>query len=221
MHICITRPRWVNSLTLIGQLKDMYVSLLNKCNPILTLIHSTKYKKVTFLFHVFPWYFFWFPLYNCLFSGSCWLIYGSPLKQCCQSELVGTLISVGWWDVQCGRSIPFICLCSAWTQTRWIESGACWNIKTIFISIEYKDHLSRYRYPHLNEKNTPALSLWWKPQNCYSVSHDGNSTAELFLNSSSASAAYMRQWIGSALVKIMACRLFVAKPLSKPMLGYC
>ena len=32
---------------------------------------------------------------------------------------------------------------------------------------------------------------------------------------------YMRQWIGSALAQIMACRLFGAKPLSKPMLGYC
>ena len=35
------------------------------------------------------------------------------------------------------------------------------------------------------------------------------------------SAAYMRLGIGSALVQIMACRLFGAKPLSKPMLGYC
>ena len=40
------------------------------------------------------------------------------------------------------------------------------------------------------------------------------------LNSSPPSAAYMRQWIGSALVHIMACRLFGVKPLSKPMLGY-
>ena len=40
-------------------------------------------------------------------------------------------------------------------------------------------------------------------------------------NSSPPSAAYMRQWIGSALVQIMACRLYGAKPsLSKPMLGY-
>ena len=31
----------------------------------------------------------------------------------------------------------------------------------------------------------------------------------------------MRQWIGSALVQIMACHLFGAKPLSKPFLGYC
>ena len=29
------------------------------------------------------------------------------------------------------------------------------------------------------------------------------------------------QWIGSALVQILACHLFGTKPLSKPMLGYC
>ena len=40
-------------------------------------------------------------------------------------------------------------------------------------------------------------------------------------NSSLPSATYIRQWIWSALVQIMACRLFGAKPLSKPMLGYC
>ena len=37
----------------------------------------------------------------------------------------------------------------------------------------------------------------------------------------SPSAAYMRQWIGSALVQIIACHLFGAKPLFEPMLGYC
>ena len=41
------------------------------------------------------------------------------------------------------------------------------------------------------------------------------------INSSPPSAAYMRQWIVSALVQIMACRLFGAKLLYKPMLGYC
>ena len=35
------------------------------------------------------------------------------------------------------------------------------------------------------------------------------------------SAAYMYKWIRSALVQIMACHLFGAKSLSKPMLGYC
>ena len=41
------------------------------------------------------------------------------------------------------------------------------------------------------------------------------------INSSPLSAAYMCKWIGSALVHIMACRLFGAKQLSTPMLGYC
>ena len=41
------------------------------------------------------------------------------------------------------------------------------------------------------------------------------------INSPPSSAAYMRQWTGSALVQIMACRLFGAKPISEPMLGYC
>ena len=46
-------------------------------------------------------------------------------------------------------------------------------------------------------------------------------TVNTFINSYPPSAAYMRQWIGPALVQIMDCRLFGAKPLSKPMLGYC
>ena len=41
------------------------------------------------------------------------------------------------------------------------------------------------------------------------------------INSSPLSAAYMHQWNGSALVQIMACRLFDIKPLSKHILGYC
>ena len=42
-----------------------------------------------------------------------------------------------------------------------------------------------------------------------------------WLNSSPPSFAYMRQWIGSALVQTMDGRRFGAKPLSKPMLDYC
>ena len=42
----------------------------------------------------------------------------------------------------------------------------------------------------------------------------------IVVNLSPPSAAYMCQWIGSALVQMMACSLFGAKPLSKPMLGY-
>ena len=39
--------------------------------------------------------------------------------------------------------------------------------------------------------------------------------------SSPPSAACMRLWTGSALVPVMACRLFGAKPLPAPMLVYC
>ena len=54
---------------------------------------------------------------------------------------------------------------------------------------------------------------------CWFFAHA--TTAQHLFNSSPPSAAYMRQWIGSALVQMMAWRLFGAKPLSKPMLGYC
>ena len=43
----------------------------------------------------------------------------------------------------------------------------------------------------------------------------------LHINSYPPNATYMHQWIGSALVQIMACRLFGAKPLSKSILYYC
>ena len=40
------------------------------------------------------------------------------------------------------------------------------------------------------------------------------------VNSSPPSAAYMHQWIVSALFQLMACRLYGTKPLSEPMLDY-
>ena len=43
----------------------------------------------------------------------------------------------------------------------------------------------------------------------------------LRVHSSPPSAAYMRQWIGWALVQKTTCRLFGAKPLSETMLFYC
>ena len=40
-------------------------------------------------------------------------------------------------------------------------------------------------------------------------------------NSSTPSDTYMRQWTRSALVQVIACCLFGAKPLPKPMLTHC
>ena len=70
-----------------------------------------------------------------------------------------------------------------------------------------------------------------RPVNCVRLSQQHSSRDIDFMlrdvtydvttvNSLPPSAAYMRQWIGSALVQIMTCRLFGTKPLSKPMLGY-
>ena len=43
----------------------------------------------------------------------------------------------------------------------------------------------------------------------------------MIFDSSPSSAAYMHHWPGSALVQVMACHLFGAKPLPEPMLAYC
>ena len=56
-------------------------------------------------------------------------------------------------------------------------------------------------------------TVWWLT--CTHLLHG------MMFNSSSPSAAYMCQRIGWALVQIMACCLFSAMPLSKPMLAYC
>ena len=46
-------------------------------------------------------------------------------------------------------------------------------------------------------------------------------TTAPIVNSALPNAAYMRQWVLSALVQITACRRISDKPLSKPMLWYC
>ena len=82
----------------------------------------------------------------------------------------------------------------------------------------------------------PSVSLWisnmsWMSGGsmqkqvflwCFQGSGCSRNISGFYLsNSSPPVVTYMCQWIGSALVQIMACRLFGAKPLSKPMLGYC
>ena len=51
------------------------------------------------------------------------------------------------------------------------------------------------------------------------IPFDPRGTAPLRVHSLSLSVAYMRRWIGSALVQAMACRLFGAKPLLGPVLS--
>ena len=56
--------------------------------------------------------------------------------------------------------------------------------------------------------------LYWVHHFATILEHD-------VFNLSHPIAAYMRPWIGSALVQVIACRLFGAKPLPGVMLAYC
>ena len=66
--------------------------------------------------------------------------------------------------------------------------------------------LSQGRTPHINQ---------------YTPFFNQSRVFGSWFNSTPPSAAYMRRWIRSASVQITACRLYSAKPLSKPMLVYC
>ena len=68
------------------------------------------------------------------------------------------------------------------------------------------------------------VTAWLRRPNTTPLRHAGYETSikcTCTFNSSPICAAYMRQWTRSALVQVMACRLFGAKPLPKPMLHYC
>ena len=74
-------------------------------------------------------------------------------------------------------------------------------------------------FPAQMASNAENVSTWW----CHHVGNTVSYKQLCFsgLNSSPPSAAYMRHWIGSELVQIMACCLFSTKPLSKSMLSCC
>ena len=89
-----------------------------------------------------------------------------------------------------------------WPNTTWKTEITNINftwIENVYVDISY-----------LNTRVHITNMMWWK-----------NGLEILHFNSYPPCAPYMRQSIGSALVQIMACRLFGAKPLSKPILGYC
>ena len=48
-----------------------------------------------------------------------------------------------------------------------------------------------------------------------------NTLNGMFINSFPTSAAYIRQWTGSSLDQVLACRLFGTKPLPEPIQTFC
>ena len=67
-----------------------------------------------------------------------------------------------------------------------------------------------------NKRLSKQLWCWWFETHSPPLWRHIND-----VHSSPPSAAYMPQRIRSTLFHIMVCRLFGAKPLSEPMLGYC
>ena len=106
-------------------------------------------------------------------------------------------------------------------------------LQTIFSNTFFKENVwSSSKIPKCPNNNIPTLiqiKAWCRlsakllpePKTVGLPMHICVTRPRWDINSSPSSAIYMRQWMKSALVEIMGCRLFGAKPLSKPMLGYC
>ena len=137
-----------------------------------------------------------------------------------------------------------------WSGRCYGDFYYAWNIMHRFVKwMDIGRKTSKFRHSHMSQSQWRNCEIiidmdCLTPTQCcifynarYTTARFGTSLANLdfyiyhnqlinvqineVFNSSPPSAAYMRPWIGSALVQIMACRIFGAKPLSKPLLGYC
>ena len=111
-----------------------------------------------------------------------------------------------------------------WKWHRWKSIGFClwppstciWNLK-----LKFQSKLDLCSGNHVvyrqTDRRTDGRTRWIQ----YTPPPTSLGGGIIMVNSCPPSAAYMCQRITSALVQIMACHLFGAKPLSKPMLAYC
>ena len=123
----------------------------------------------------------------------------------------------------------------------WNFKGYLWNSTQNILPIHWKINLLwnieilralRVKSSYAFLKRPPGIMNWlrchcdWRAphtdmESPYTICGYRRHYTSSAINSSPPSDAHMRQWIRSALVQIIACRLFGAKPLSKPMLIYC
>ena len=154
-------------------------------------------------------------------------------RQCRRKRLTSTkgLIWVGCWTS------------TSWFYV-WFRNGSEFVYHTVWISAKktfvcemgFQFHMNSrsakvwWRCIDAQNSSTPDIihhvkCAWIWPITCLcqwaSVFFIHPAFIYCLLNSSPPSAAYRCQWIMSALIQIMACRLFGAKPLPKPTLGYC
>ena len=75
-------------------------------------------------------------------------------------------------------------------------------------------------FPAQMASNAENVSIWWRHHDISQLENSRNTiSTHLLLNSSPLTAAYMRQWTRSALVQVMACRLFGAKTLPEQVMA--
>ena len=105
----------------------------------------------------------------------------------------------------------------------WNIIKCVWNfiLKYVMPDICQESEKTAWQTSHTSVYCYAGVLTHWSPMTVCSVVGVGQYWITWWPNSSPPSATYMRQWIGLALVQIMACRLFCTKPLSKPVLGYC
>ena len=93
------------------------------------------------------------------------------------------------------------------------------------VFFQHKDSLSTHRKYHIKDRTVaePSNLNNEKTYSSKMVSLYGGMQfrMEFIIHAAPTSVAYMWLWISSALVPIMACRLFGAKPLPETMLTYC
>ena len=97
------------------------------------------------------------------------------------------------------------------------------HLQNMFVfALVHKAHFKNISIQKLCSVNAFIETFWGALDMCLTVSLLHNVFMKiLIVNSSPPSAAYMRQWTGSASVQIIACRLYDIKPLPEPMLTYC
>ena len=102
-----------------------------------------------------------------------------------------------------------------------------WNIYIIVSHIENQFRLIHLTNVYLRSIHSIHSIYHWKSHIICMRNQNKNTSKFMKTKPTKAfhpspySAAYMRQWIRSALVQIMPCDLIGANSLSKPMLVYC
>ena len=131
------------------------------------------------------------------------------------SDNKSTLVQVmAWYLNQCWRrSLPP----NGVTRPQWVKHTSVLNTVNILCDSALRCILRDF----IDDMSTLAFGNGLVPLGNMRLPETVMAKTMTELTHLPLSSAYMCQWIGSALVQIMACHLFRVKPSYKPMLVYC